>query len=503
MTSAQAGAILDAFLKEEYGRFLHLGEVETHRGAAGIVWRAPVLCGTGQEEFEVGTLAVDEAGQVVDALPPAEVVAAIRAASPTGQGGAGESSEEVGADTLSEADAWAADLAEELVEEGVVSAASSSPVTLDLPEDDPDAVWAQVEQLLDGSDEESLIAARELLPRMLVFSDYRAVALSELAWVEMQLGHQDLALDYLEAAAREFSDRADVTSLRLLCDKVRELVGEERYSGGVFDNLLRKTEARVQPVANLADVPVLSGLSDDLVSAVDAWASVIEVDQAKNLLEEGSPSLNVYFIRSGRMAVLVRTPSGGDKTITMLLPGDLVGESSVLSPSNPVCNATVRAEEPTSLWRIPGEALLTVFGSFPQLKQRLAAARELRSIHGFMSLHPTLGELEDQFRLGIIGCITEARHLPPQSVVIAPGAPPRAGYLVVRGSVAQRIGGQTLRIYGPDDFLGFRDSLHGIASECEFRTLEETVLMVFDGERMRTLALEAPPHVASVLERID
>ncbi len=502
MTSAQAAAILEVFLKEEYGRFLSIGPVETHRGAAGIVWRAPVFCRTPDEEFEVGTLAVDDAGQIVDALPAAELVAAIR-----GAGGQQSSSSAVeeGApqEDLSEADSWAAELAEELVEEGVVSEPSSPSLSLELPEDDPEALWQDVESLLEQEGEESLLAARELLPRMLVFADHRAIALSELAWVEMQLDHKDLALDYLEAAAREFADKADLASLKLLCDKVREIIGEEQYQGSLFDNLLRKTEARVQPVANLPDVPVLSGLSDDLVSAVEAWASVIEVEAGEDLLEEGSPSLNVYFIRSGRMSVLVHTPSGGDKTITMLLPGDLVGESSVLSSSNPVCNATVRAEEPTSLWRIPGEALLTVFGSFPQLKQRLAAARELRSIHGFMSLHPTLGELEDVFRLGIIGCITEARHLPPQQVVIKPGQPPESGYLVVRGAVAQRIGGQTLRIYGPDDFLGFRDSLHGIASECEFRTLEDTVLMVFEGECLRALALDAPPHVAATLERLD
>ncbi len=489
----EASRIIEGYLREEYGKLLAHGSIERYRAALGQVWRAPVLCRAGEEEFQVGYVAVDDSGEIVEPVLPEELVAAIRAAA---QSQAGEP-------VADELKAWEEELASELAEEEFAQPEQAvGPLEVE-GQEDAEALWDRVEELLGKGDEASLLEARNLLPRILVFPEHRAVALSELAWVEMQLGHRDLALDYLEAAAREFADQADVESLRLLCEKVEELVGTEAFQGSVFHKLLLETDARVRPVAGLAQVPVLSGLEPELHEAVEGASDLVVVEPGQDLLREGEPSLNVFFVREGRLAVLVAAPSGELRPITMLLPGDLVGESSVLVEGEPTCNATVRAEERSVLWRVAAREMLALFARFPGLRDRVAAARELRNIHSFMSLHPTLGGLEDAYRFAVIGCILGVETFGPGTVVVPAGEPPQAGYLVLRGAVAQKVGGRTIRIFGPDDFLGFRDALHGIASECEYVALESTTLVMFDAERLRQVALDAPPHVATVLERLE
>ncbi|MCD6498475.1 MAG: cyclic nucleotide-binding domain-containing protein [Deltaproteobacteria bacterium] len=506
MTTETAASIIADYLKAEFGALLTALETVVHHGVVGRTWRAPVVCVTSNGTIEVGSVSVNEDGSVVEGIPREDLIRVIRESAPTTVvvGGGAESdvveaATEAGGGDES-VDAWAADLAAELAEETAADGQGS--LELSAQDEDPELIWQQVESLLESANEESLLEARNLLPKMLMHVEHRAVALSELAWVEMQLGHEELALDYLEAAGHEFADRGDLASLELLCRKVQELIGQERFEKSVFHRLLRETQIRVRSVEALEDVPVLSGVAQSIVEAVTQQSQVVTVEEDEDLLREGEPSMNLFFVREGRLAVLLQSPDGSMKTIAMLLPGDLVGESSVLEPEHPTCNATVRADTTTSLWKLDAGSVAGLFTGYPELRERLASAREMRKIHSFLSMHAMVGELEASYRTALMGCIRGVERPAAGDVVLPAGQPPAFGYVVAKGAVSQRIGGRTVGLYGPDDFVGFRDALHGIASECEYVALEPSLLVAFDMEKLRQMALEAPPHVVAVLERL-
>lgn len=509
MTSQEATQHINAQLRKRFGTLLVLREVTVLRRAAGRVWRGRVVCPMKAGDLAVGFIGLDVQGRVVEDISVEDLAAAFKASEPiTVQK---QDLEEAAAPPFADMEAAVEDSASGVTVDGD----SGWDLQLDTSFDDglddalaeleresPEEVWQQVERLLKEGTDDALRKARDKLPLLLVAPEERGVVLSQMAWVEMQLDERSLALDYLEAAAREFADSADLQSLELLCDKVVEIIGEQEFSTSLFNRFLRETRTRVEPIADMDGVPVLTGLEETLVDAVEEAADMIQVTAENPLLVEGEPSRAVFFVKSGRLGVKLETPDGDLRTIANLLPGDLVGESSVLSEEQAFCNATVQCEVDTVLWKIESDKMRRLFEVHPKLKERLGQARELRRIHSFLSLHPEVGELEAGVRASLLGCIDGIVKKKGGSLLVEAGQLPPAAYIVIKGAVEQRIQERAIRLYGPDDFLGFRDTLHGIASECELVVLDETTLVVFNPDRLRTLGLDSPPNVVAVLERL-
>lgn len=507
MTLEEAKHRLKTFLTEEFGKILELKDVSLSRHVSGLAWQGRAVCLFEDRELNVGPVEIDESGNITRRIYVTDLLNALK----------GDNSEAHDTNRIAEPlrsapqealgslhDDFAMEFAEISLEDDILPGLSQD-LSQDLyngDEIDPETLWEKVEALLSRGDPESLKSARELLPRLLENPESRGAILSQMAWVENELGEKALSLDYLQAAAREFADMANLESLNLLCEKAKDIIGEEAYEKSIFNRLLRDTLARMEPIDSLRQVPVLYGLEENLTDKVKDLAVLSEVPGETPLLEEGEPSINVFFVKSGRLTVQLRTPEGFSKPIATLLPGDLIGESSVLSKEAAYCNATVQAEVDSELWRIDGEDLKGLFKAETLLKDRITQARELRRIHSFLSLHPAVGELEALTRERLMGCIEGIVRKRSEQVLIAAGKLPTSAYIVVTGTVEQRISGKTIRLFSADDFIGFRDTLHGISSECEFVIIEDSRLIVFDAERLRELGLDSPPNVVAVLERL-
>ncbi len=507
MTLEEAKHHLKAFLTEEFGKILELKDVSLSRHVSGLAWQGRAVCLFEDRELNVGPIEIDETGNITRRVYVTDLLNALR----------GDNSETNDTNRSAEPlpsppeeapgsfhDDFAMEFAEISLEDDILPELSQelSQELYDGDEIDPESLWEKVEDLLNSGDPESLVTARELLPRLLENPESRGAILSQMAWVENELGEKALSLDYLQAAAREFADMANLESLNLLCEKAKDIIGEETYDKSIFNRLLRDTLARMEPIDSLRQVPVLYGLEKNLTDKVKDLAVLSEIPGETPLLEEGEPSINVFFVKSGRLTVQLRTPEGISKPIATLLPGDLIGESSVLSKEAAYCNATVQAEVDSELWRIDGEDLKGLFKAETLLKDRITQARELRRIHSFLSLHPAVGELEALTRERLMGCIEGIVRKRSGQVLIAAGKLPTSAFIVVTGTVEQRISGKTIRLFSADDFIGFRDTLHGISSECEFVIIEDSRLIVFDAERLRELGLNSPPNVVAVLERL-
>ena len=439
MTSQEAIQHIETYLPEQFGRMVELREVALIRRVSGRVWRGRAVCVLEEGELDVGFVGVDEAGMLVEKVGVKDLVETIRARGEDEAKQEGAGAPRSPTPSMEEAMAWQADLAMEFGGEGFGD--DEGPET----QMEVEEIWEKVDELLAEATKESLVSARELLPRLLEDPDVRGAVLSQMAWVEYELGEEGLSLDYLEAAAREFADAADLQSLELLSRKVEEMLGEERFRESVFYRLLRETRGRMEPLQSLSQVPVLSGIEAETLEEVAAITERIVVPADTPLLKEGDPSLHVFFVKSGRLTVRVQAPDGSLKAIANLLSGDLIGETSVLSETAAHCNATVHAEVETELWKIEASKMRGLFESSSRLRSRVSQARELRRIHSFLSLHPDVGELEAVTREGLMGCIEGIIQKKAGQTLVEAGQLPPAAFIVVDGAVEQRIQGRTMR----------------------------------------------------------
>jgi CRP-like cAMP-binding protein len=103
----------------------------------------------------------------------------------------------------------------------------------------------------------------------------------------------------------------------------------------------------------------------------------------------------------------------------------------------------------------------------------------------------------------ILSCVTGLRRCQANELLNTPGEVPPVVYLVAEGIVEYAAEDAPTRTFGSDAWIGLRDALHGLATEGTFVSAEECLLVVFDPDRLRAFAAEAPPDVVSVFQRLD
>jgi CRP/FNR family cyclic AMP-dependent transcriptional regulator len=97
----------------------------------------------------------------------------------------------------------------------------------------------------------------------------------------------------------------------------------------------------------LRSLPVFSGLNEQRLAALALEASLKSVARNEVVLHEGDVTDNVYFVLAGGLKVLVSDDEGREVILSMLGPGDVFGELSVLD-DHPR-SATVVAVESSKL----------------------------------------------------------------------------------------------------------------------------------------------------------
>lgn len=117
------------------------------------------------------------------------------------------------------------------------------------------------------------------------------------------------------------------------------------------------TAPMVRPAAvrrHLRAAPLFAGLEDAGLQRVVERASIVRLPAGEVLFREGEPGDELYVVARGAVAVLTGGP-GGEEMREQLGSGALAGVISVLA-SGPR-KASARAVIPTTLVRIPGQAL--------------------------------------------------------------------------------------------------------------------------------------------------
>jgi CRP-like cAMP-binding protein len=128
-------------------------------------------------------------------------------------------------------------------------------------------------------------------------------------------------------------------------------------------DVLRRTELFAQ-----ADTGSLTRLA--------ARAYIRRFAAGQVLFTEGEPSEHLYVVHTGRVRVLVTSPRGDELTLSVLGPGDTMGELSIIDGA--ARSASAEAVAATELLTLPAADVRAAFEADPALL--LAVAGELAAI---------------------------------------------------------------------------------------------------------------------------
>jgi len=493
MMEREAQALIQQYLRENFGRLMQFRDIAKIRRAAGILWRAEVVCLSSDGEIPMGRVAVDMAGHLVERITVDDLIASLKSFVPM--------SLENAALPEQEANPLADEFADFGLDEGF--GGDEDEGLGFLMDDTADETRGKVDAFLDAGTDEAKREALQLLPRLLTSPETRAATLAEMAELEAELGHTAVALGYLEAACREFADRSNLEGLERVATLALQLLGEFEYETSPMNTLLTQIKSQLAPVQNFFGLDYFSELDDTQRAQLEASVRRLRLAPGEDLVREGDVAEHAYVIESGQFSVILEAPDGSARAVRCIFPGQLVGEAAVLEDSGGRRTATIRADRVSTVWELDGPGLRAMVEQDPTLAHGIEKARDLRRVHSFFSMHETMGQLDVRVRDELLSCIKSiGRHTVGEVLIPAEAIPERA-FLVAQGAVNYVVDGTVARHYPPDSFAGLRDSIMALSTEGQFVVAEDSTLVEFDGLKLRDLAADAPAAVVAVLERLE
>lgn len=471
-------------LRQDFGKLLDVRDVRRVRRVAADAWTVTVVLVAPSGDLHVADVTVDDAGHITPRLDGDHVIQAVARA---------------------ERMAKVPAIPDELADFGDASLDGDEEPALDMLSEMEEPVEVRVASAMARGDHASLHEARELLPRLLTEHGRRGATLFTMAQVEVKLGEDSLAREYLEAAAREFADRFDLDALEKAAVLSLEMIGREAFPGSPIHALLEQSRSRLKPLENLFDARSFSVLMPELRERLLAHATLRTLAPGETLVTEGEPSRNVFVVKSGLLGVWLEKPSGGSWLVRSCFPGWLLGESSVLGGSDPRCTASLRSERVSEVWICPAAVVRSLMEEDLAFGVRIAETKQIHRIDSFFSAHETMGQLDVQVRDEMLSCIQKLETFQEETLLLTAGEVPQVACLVARGSIALYEDGKP----GPpsatidaDGFYGVRDAIHSIAPSLSAVATKGTTVAFFEATRLRKLCERSPENVVAVLERL-
>lgn len=123
----------------------------------------------------------------------------------------------------------------------------------------------------------------------------------------------------------------------------------------------------------LRAVPMFAPATEDELARLASAAFPRRLSRGQVLFTEGERSDHVYVVADGRVKVLVSSPHGDELVLSVLVPGDALGELSVLDGADRSASAV--ALDDVTLWCVPAAAVRALLDVSPGAA--LAVAEEL------------------------------------------------------------------------------------------------------------------------------
>ena len=202
-------------------------------------------------------------------------------------------------------------------------------------------------------------------------------------------------------------------------------------------------------IADLASTPPFSGVSPQLVRSTVESCKLESYKKGSVVIRAGDPGLSCYIVRSGRCRIHIEDASGAQHTVAVRGPGDLFGETALLTDLPRT--ATVTADSDVQLLVVQREEFLAAVkasGTNP-----VTLTIHLR-LHLFLKNHPLLRTLTPQELAQFTQSVNLHRY-PKDHKLIQEGDSASSMFLVMSGKlnvVSQAA--KTIRSVGPGEFVG-------------------------------------------------
>ncbi len=481
MTPERAATVVAEHLVATFGTVLLANPPERRRRATGATWSVPVILRWSGGDIPIAEVDVDESGAMSPFLAADDLVRAIRIRRDA-------PSEAAPTSDYSEADHLFSEIAREA---GNVDS-------------DVEISSIRLRELFRNTTPESLLESRKLLPHLLTNTHRRGRVLMMMAEVERRLGENQLALGYVEAAAHELADKFDIAALHQLANMAAAIVGESGLSKTAIPALLERCDHRLVPLESLYEAEVLSLIPPEYHSIVDENTLLLSLVPGAALVNEGDPSVAIFVIKSGVLAVLHESPSV--RLVRCCSPGWLLGESSVLDVDDPRCTATLRAEHPTEVYRIDASAFRSLMRKIPALQSKMSETKTVHGLDSFFAAHESVGQLDAEVRNQMLRCIQNIRAFEKPTIVMRAGDLPHTACLVARGTLSLYEGtdtsGAPSAVLGRDQIVGVRDALHRLPASRTAVAEPGSAIVFLNGDELRNLANTSPEQAVLVLERL-
>jgi CRP/FNR family transcriptional regulator len=137
----------------------------------------------------------------------------------------------------------------------------------------------------------------------------------------------------------------------------------------------------------LAELPLLSQLTDDQRSAVIAAGHEKSLERGEILFHEGEPSEALFAVVSGQLKLVRYSPRGRELLIHLVNPGQTFAEAALFAAAT--YPATAEVTQACRLWCLPRAALLELLRASPELGLAMLGSISLwtRKIVSKLELH--------------------------------------------------------------------------------------------------------------------
>jgi CRP-like cAMP-binding protein len=139
----------------------------------------------------------------------------------------------------------------------------------------------------------------------------------------------------------------------------------ERCDGGARSGAPRLRQAD----GPLGDCSFFSSLDDRELECLFEAAETLRIETGETVFRRGDPGDTALLVLAGSVAVEADRSSGDSVVVSVLEPGELVGEMAVLDGTTR--SATVTALEPCELLAIPQSEILALLVNHPGMAIRM------------------------------------------------------------------------------------------------------------------------------------
>ena len=182
---------------------------------------------------------------------------------------------------------------------------------------------------------------------------------------------------------------------------------------------------------------------DSIIRELGDQARAVSLDAGDVLVEEGAAAHEVFYLRSGRLAVTCKA-TAGEVLLGHVTAGELVGEVAVVAGR--LRTATLSATESSVVMAVPRAAFETWLTTRSDVSQSIAAAARERIDRSQVAAMITdlVGTDDSRLVQDVLNTL-DWRHLEAGDLLFSEGDPSDAAYFVVSGRLTAHTSGDQAR----------------------------------------------------------